>query len=201
MLFTKNKSAQMQMMETIGVLFIFFVLVLFGIIFYFKFQQISLEQKEEELLAADAMDITLTALFMPEFQCSRGTAEAEDNCVDMSKLRALNGTMPDYINDYYFNLFGFSKIYVTSVYPGNQTYVLYDKEKVSTNSEGEEVSSWQLKESTYFVVTLKDETQARMTNSSILGSSSSSVVSRFTFPTVNSKGVYGVGYMGVEVYS
>ncbi len=162
------------MMETIGVLFIFFVLVLFGIIFYFKFQQISLEQKEEELLAADAMDITLTALFMPEFQCSRFTAESEDNCIDMGKLRALNETMPNYVNDYYFNLFGFSKITVTEVYPGNITYVLYDKEKVSTNEDGEEVSSWQLKESTYFVVTLKDEIQEQN---------------------------YGVGYIGVEVYS
>jgi len=174
-------------METIGVLFIFFVLVLFGLIFYFKFQQISLEQKEEELLANDAMDITLTALFMPEFQCSRGSAESEDNCIDMSKLRAFNQTISDYINDYYFNIFGFSKISITEVYPGNISYVLYDKEKVSTNAEGEEVSSWQLKESTFFVVTLKDETHGRNFGSTTRG--------------IEIKGMYGVGYITVEVYS
>ena len=77
-----NKKAQMQMLETIGVIFIFFVLILFGSIFYFKFQEISFQNKQEELLAQSAMDTTLVTLFLPEIQCSRGDSEAEDNCID-----------------------------------------------------------------------------------------------------------------------
>jgi len=70
-----KRKGQARMTETIAVLFIFFVLVLFGIVFYFKFQQISFKEKQEEQLASKAMEITLTTLFLPELQCSRGGAE------------------------------------------------------------------------------------------------------------------------------
>lgn len=167
-----NRKAQMQMMETIGVLFIFFVLVLFGIIFYFKYQQIALQEKQEELVVARAMDTTLQALFLPELQCSRGEAEPEDNCIDLVKLRAWNETREKYIDDYYFNLFSYSRIYVEEIYPGNETWVLYEREKVDKYGNPD----WEFKEPTFFVVTLRDETEAGGL-------------------------VYRFGYMGVEVYS
>ncbi|MBU1111422.1 MAG: hypothetical protein KJ896_01470 [Nanoarchaeota archaeon] len=148
-----NRKAQMQMMETIGVLFIFFILVLFGIIFYFKYQQIALQEKQEELVAARAMDTTLQTLFLPELQCSRGDSEPYDNCVDLAKVRAWNETMERYYEDYYFNLFSYSRIYVQEVYPGNSTWMLYDNEKVDSDGN----PNWEFKEPTFFVVTLRDE--------------------------------------------
>jgi len=176
-----DKKAQMQMMETIGVLFIFFILVLFGLVFFFKYQQASFQEKQEELVAARAMDTTLQTLFLPELQCSLGNTEPEDNCVDLGKLRALNQTMPGYINDYYFNLFSFSRIYVTMVYPTNYTWVIYDREKVDING----TASWEFKEPTFFVVTIRDQLQGWGT------------------PYANEmNGIdYGYGYLGVEVYS
>ena len=153
----KPKKAQMQMMETMGVLFIFLMLVLFSIIFYYKYQGISLEEKQEELVAARAMDTTLKLLFLPELQCSRGEAEAIDNCIDLMKLRSLDESMEEYLTEYYFNLFSYANISVHMVYPSNKVWSIYDRQKTKLDDDGEQVRDWTYKEPTYFVVTLMDE--------------------------------------------
>lgn len=178
----RKKKGQMQMMETIGVLFIFFILVVFGMIFYFKYQQIALQEKQEELTAARAMDSTLVALFLPELQCSRSGAEAEDNCIDISKLDALEEVMSDYSSEYYFNIFSYSRIYVEMVYPTNYTWTIYDREKVKVDEAGAEVPDWEFKEPTFFVVTLRDELN-------------------FFGSLTGDDSTYGFGYLVVEVYS
>lgn len=153
-------KGQANLMETIGVLFIFFILVLFALIFYFKFQEVSFAEKQIERTALDAIDTTLVTLFLPELQCSNGRAEADDNCVDLVKLRNLQKVLDespaDYRNEYYFNLFGFSKISFQEVYPNNRSWTLYDREKTTTNEEGIVVPDWRIKEPTFFVVTFRD---------------------------------------------
>ncbi|MBU0456618.1 MAG: hypothetical protein ABH824_03960 [Nanoarchaeota archaeon] len=142
-----NKKGQIRMSETIAVLFIFFVLILFGLVFYSKYQTVALKEKQEELLANRAIETTLRTLFLPELICSDGETEPEDNCFDMLKLRLLNETLQRNLDDYYFELFSYAKIEVQEVYPGNATYLLYDKPKPNFKS----------RESTYFVITLRDE--------------------------------------------
>ncbi len=83
------------MTETIAVLFIFFILIVLGMVFYYRYSQIAFEDKKEELVAARAMDSTLKAIFLPELICSRGDAEPEDNCFDLIKLRQINKTIMD----------------------------------------------------------------------------------------------------------
>ena len=174
MKFSKEKSAQIKMTETIAVLFIFFVLVLFGIIFYYQYQKVSLVEKQQELVAARAMDTTLKVLFLPELICTKGEAEPEDNCFDMMKLRNVNKTFKEYLTRYYFNLFSYSRIYVTEVYPGNSTFILYDKETPPRENGNR---SWTHREPTFFVVALKDELKGTAVSE------------------------YGLGYVVVEVYS
>ncbi len=135
------------MTETIAVLFIFFILLLFGIIFYFRYQQSAFQEKQEELLAARAMETTLKALFMPELLCSRGEAEPEDNCFEVLKLNSANATMKEHLDEYYFEIFSYASISVHEVYPEQRTWILYDKVKPEATRE----------ESTFFVVTLRDE--------------------------------------------
>lgn len=188
----KSRKAQMQMMETIGVIFIFFIIVLFGSIFYFKFQEISFQNQQEELLAGQAMDLTLVTLFFPEVQCSQGEAEAEDNCIDMSKVRALNNMMDDnprYVTDYYFNVFGYANITVNMVYPVEHTWTIYEFEKTAIDENGTEYSSWDRKEATYFVVTLRDNFQGFGYDSTLSP--------LFT----NKELVYSFGYLKIEVFS
>lgn len=151
------KKGQLHLTETIAVLFIFFVLIMFGIIFYYQYQQVSLKEKSEQLLQSRAVDVTLKTLFLPELICSRGDAEPEDNCIDLMKLQHVNETFEKHLTDYYFNLFSYARIYVTEVYPtfnppgeclANHCWVLYDKQKPDVTKE----------EVTHFIVTLRDDT-------------------------------------------
>ena len=61
----KQKKGQVQMSETIAVMFIFFILVVFGLIFYFKFSTIAAQQAEEELFGQKAIDTTTKVIFLP----------------------------------------------------------------------------------------------------------------------------------------
>ena len=191
-IFPRGKKAQMQMMETIGVIFIFFVLIMFGSIFYFKFQEISFQNKQEELLAQQAMDTTLITLFFPEVQCSQGDSEAEDNCIDMVKVRALNQMMdenPRYVTDYYFNIFGYANISVNMVYPINYSWNIYEFEKIGIYENGTEYPAWDRKEPTYFVVTLRDDLKGHGYDPAL--------ATQF----LGSEIVYNFGYLKIEVYS
>ncbi len=152
----RGRSAQIRMTETVAILFIFFVLVLFGIIFYYKFQQISLQDKQEELLAARAMDTTLRVLFLPELSCTNGDTEPEDNCIDLAKLKHAKSIFTEKLNAYYFDIFSYARITVYQTFPDPQeTYELYLKEKPAVDEEGNPIPIDT--ETTYFVVTLKDE--------------------------------------------
>lgn len=151
-----NKKGQMHITETIAVLFIFFILLMFGIIFYYKYQQVAFKDKQEELLAARAMDTTLKALFLPELMCTKREAEPEDNCIDMMKLRSANVTFKRYLNDYYFGIFSYSRIRIVNI-NNNESWMLYDKEKTIKLDDGTMAANWQKLEKTYFVVTLRDE--------------------------------------------
>lgn len=142
-----SRKGQIHLSETIAVLFIFFVLILFGIIFYYKYQQVAIKEKSEELLASRAMDTTLRVLFLPELICSRGEAEPEDNCIDLLKLRHANETIQDHVEDYYFDLLSYATITIIQLSPDENTFVLYDKPK----------PGYTKKEPTYFVVSVRDD--------------------------------------------
>ena len=135
------------MTETIAVLFIFFILILFGIIFYYQYQKVSFKEKQAELFATRAMDTTLNTLFLPELMCSKGDAEPEANCFDLMKLRHANQTLQTHLVDYYFEMFSYAKITVTRTYPEFGEWVIYEKKP-------NEVEFY---EPTFFVVTLRDD--------------------------------------------
>ncbi len=173
-----NKKAQIRLNETIAVLFIFFVLILFGIIFFYQYQKIAIKEKQEEMLATRAMETTLKTLFMPELICTKGEAQAEDSCLDVVKLNHADETFQKHLEDYYFELFSFAKITVQEIYPNpDHVYLLYDKEKTKVFENGSIDQAWTKKEPTYFVVSLKNEIN----------------------PAGQSQ--YGYGYLKVEVYS
>lgn len=142
-----DRKGQIKISETIAVLFIFFVLILFGIIFYYKYQQAAFFEKEEELLGAKAIEITLKTLFLPELICSKGAAEPEDNCFDVLKLDSVDKTFKKYADDYYFDLFSYATISVKEVYPGDASWLLYDKPPLKITR----------KEPTFFVISLRDD--------------------------------------------
>ena len=165
------------MTETIGVMFIFFVLILFGIVFYSKYSETAYQEKQEELMGKKAVEITSKTIFLPELICSRGQAEPELYCLDMLKLKQAQKTFKDNFGEYYFDLFPYSRILVEEIYPGKSKWVLYDKPKKVKLANGTSVNSQQ-KEATHFLLTLKDEVKGK-----------------------EKKGEYSFGVLTVEVYS
>ncbi len=156
----KTKKAQMRMMETIGVMFIFFVLILFGIIFYTKYSEVAFQEKQAEKMGKKAVEITSKTIFLPELICSRGEAEPELYCLDLLKVKQAQKTFKNNFGDYYFDLFPFTKITVSEIYPGNESWVLYNKPKKVKLANGTLVGSKQ-KESTHFLLTLKDSVKGK----------------------------------------
>lgn len=146
-----TRKGQMQITETIAILFIFFILLLFGLLFYFRYQQAAFIEKQEEALGVRAMETTLKTLFMPELICSRGEAEPEDNCFDVLKLNSADAILLKHLDDYYFEIFSYATISVHQVYPEPEEWILYDKTK----------PDYTRKEPTFFVVTLRDELAAQ----------------------------------------
>lgn len=124
------RKAQIKMFETMGVLVIFFFLLVGGAAFYFQIQKSSLQRdiaKQEQLLS---FQVSQKALFLPELDCSFVSIQ-KDNCFDKLKVMNLSSYLTsqkheDFMEDY-FNIFGFSDIKIKQIYPVNNTfsYTLY----------------------------------------------------------------------------
>ncbi len=142
------KKAQIHLSETVAVLFIFFVLLLFGLLFYYKYTQIAIKEEQEELLGKRAIETSLKTLFLPELICSQAEAETIDNCFDLQKLYSAQPLFEREKN-YYFDLFGYAKLSVHIIYPEgfDEDIVLYENTK----------PDWKQREVSYFVVALRDE--------------------------------------------
>ena len=123
-----KRKAQMRMMETIAVIFIFFILVLFGLIFFTQIQSSAFEERQAEAVAEQSISISLQAIFFPELQCSKGEGIPVRDCIDLFKLEAAQQKMQAE-QDYYFDIFQFATITVQEIYPGSRTWVLYNQTK------------------------------------------------------------------------
>ena len=80
-----NKKAQVKMFETIAVLVVFFMIILFGFMFYTRVQQTTFEAETEEQIILRAIDLSQNIFFLPEIQC---IGEHKIDCIDILKLDA-----------------------------------------------------------------------------------------------------------------
>src|SRR3989344_9323910 len=109
------KKAQVQMMETIIVLFVFFILIAFGFVFYSRYQRSSILEQEEQLTQQGAIEIAQRASSLPELQCSEDNV-VKENCIDKFKISALS-SVASTNTIFYYDLFGFSTIKIEKIYP------------------------------------------------------------------------------------
>lgn len=113
----KHKKSQVQMMETIAVLAVFFIVAILSYTLYTNIIKSSIEDEIEESANINAIKIAQKAYFFPEVQCSRKNVIA-NNCIDLLKLEAAADIMQKPENEaYYFDKFAFSKITVQEIYP------------------------------------------------------------------------------------
>ena len=113
------------MTETVGIIIIFFVIIVFGLIFYSNYQKTALTRQREELLEKDAIALSLKATYLQEIRCEQtGPPEEETGtCVDLYKLNALKEIASDEL--YYSNLLGTADIYFIDLI-NNKTYPVYN---------------------------------------------------------------------------
>tara|TARA_Y100000310_G_C20699129_1_gene828033 strand:- start:5828 stop:6322 length:495 start_codon:yes stop_codon:yes gene_type:complete len=104
------KKGQIKMSETIGVLIIFFFLMVFGFGFYVRVQKINLEKDVERNADLRGISISQKAAFLPELQCTFNNIQT-DNCFDRLKVEAfIEAILDPSTKDYYSDFFGFSEI-------------------------------------------------------------------------------------------
>ncbi|MBI2148628.1 hypothetical protein HYU23_03025 [Candidatus Woesearchaeota archaeon] len=111
------RKGQLQIQETILVIFIFIVLIMFGLIFFYKAQSTSIANdfKKFELDRVSVDFITLGD--MPEFSCSK--AGIRESCIDTSKLVVFSELINNKLyKNYYFDRWGYKNITIYTVYPG-----------------------------------------------------------------------------------
>ena len=112
-----SKKSQIQTFETIAVLFIFFILIGIGAIFYVRIYKSNLEITKYGYSQSKSVTIAQRVMFMPELQCSEDKV-VKDNCIDILKLEAAK----EVINSneiYYYDLLEFSEINLTQEYPSS----------------------------------------------------------------------------------
>ncbi|TKJ17385.1 hypothetical protein CEE44_02520 [Candidatus Woesearchaeota archaeon B3_Woes] len=119
-----KKKSQIQMMETIAIMLIFFVIIVIGFTFYIRTSGFSQGQKIAKIQELESIKVSQAISFLPELQCSSKNI-IKDNCFDMYKLSAFM-TLPDK-NNVYYPFFYYSDITVKEIYPSNKEWNIYNR--------------------------------------------------------------------------
>jgi hypothetical protein len=123
----KKRKAQIKMGESVAVMVVFFILLMFGFSFYSKMQQNSYNREMEKQNQLKVLQISQKASYIPELQCTIQNVQF-DNCFDLQKVGHffdLTEKTQEYI--YYYNLFGNSLIYIEQIFPEpKKNYTIYN---------------------------------------------------------------------------
>lgn len=136
-----DKKAQLQIQETILVVFIFIVLIMLGLIFFYRVQSGSIAQEFHEFQVSQLGVDFVTIGDLAEFSCSK--AGIRESCIDSGKLvifsvlSKVTTESYDY-EEYYFERFGYKNITIFEVYPGDS------REKCTINNVGAECGVWEV---------------------------------------------------------
>lgn len=124
-----NPRGQIKMFETVGVLVVFFFLLIIGTYFYFNAQASALQTEKLQANEQHALQIVLKALHLPELDCSFLVTQ-RDNCIDAIKLDKLSTMLAenDALQERYFTTFGNARISIAEAYPGNASTTLYENQ-------------------------------------------------------------------------
>ncbi|HLC50632.1 MAG TPA: hypothetical protein VJI97_04370, partial [Candidatus Nanoarchaeia archaeon] len=132
-----SRKAQIQIGETISVIFVFFILLLIGFVFYAKVLKGNAAIESDEMAQLRSVEIAQRAMFLPELQCSSDVTDSK-NCIDKLKIESAKDIMRSKEVEY-FDIFGFAKIKIAHIYPSNPEEEIYSrplsefKNKFSTN--------------------------------------------------------------------
>ena len=124
----KDRGAQIQIGETVAVLFVFFILIIIGFIFYAKVLKDNLEVERDEISQLKSIGIAQRVMFLPELQCSDDIVKEVSDCIDRLKIEIAQDLMKKNEIDYY-DLFEFAEINITQIYPIEMKHTIYSRKK------------------------------------------------------------------------
>lgn len=125
----KDRVAQIQIMETISVMLIFFMLIVLGFVFYIRTTGYTQIEKITKIQELESIRVSQAISFLPELQCSSKNI-IDDMCFDKYKLDAFLGLD----HTFYYNQLYYSNIVVTKIYPGTEySWRLYQKDGNGTS--------------------------------------------------------------------
>lgn len=104
----KSTKGQVQITETLLVLFAITIIIILGVFLFYRYNIQSLSEKGESLDEQQASVLLARISSMPEFECSL------DNCMDASKFLPFENLAR--LRDY-SGIFGRKRIVVEQVYP------------------------------------------------------------------------------------
>ncbi|MBT6044715.1 hypothetical protein HOG54_01565 [Candidatus Woesearchaeota archaeon] len=106
----KNRRSQVHVSETILVLFVVIVILMMGVVVYFKFSVEKNKDLAEELSEEQATIMLAKAVGLQELSCD-GTG-----CIDTAKFLPFKRVLGEDF-DMYRRIFGRKKITITEIYP------------------------------------------------------------------------------------
>lgn len=128
----QNKKSQIQIMETIAIMMIFFVLLILGFVFYVKIASYGQAGKISKAQELESIRVSQAISYFPELQCSSKNI-VKENCFDKYKLDAFANIPQSDKDKVYYPFFYFSTIKVSEIYPGTGSWTLYNKTKNTTS--------------------------------------------------------------------
>tara|TARA_Y100000034_G_scaffold101681_1_gene126124 strand:+ start:304 stop:786 length:483 start_codon:yes stop_codon:yes gene_type:complete len=156
------KKAQLQIAENIGILVVFFILLVFGLVFYVSVKETTYESTIQEFSELSTVSTSQKALNMPELLCTKGFNVFENYCFDTYKLKLLTKYLkknPLIRDTIYFDKFKNSVISVEEVYPKYKKWVLYNRtlEKVDSSKTQLPISLFNASSDEYYFAVLTVE--------------------------------------------
>jgi hypothetical protein len=132
-----NKKAQIQMGESIFVVIIILLLIVFGIVFSSNAEKDEIIKKSNEFTELNAITLSKYATSLSELQCSF-LYVTDLSCFDIYKIESFINITKEYPSlsaEYYYSQFKNANITLKEIYPSNRTWTIY------YNGLGENISS------------------------------------------------------------
>ncbi|HLC85198.1 MAG TPA: hypothetical protein VJH22_05390 [Candidatus Nanoarchaeia archaeon] len=112
------RKAQVKMFETIGVLVVFFFLIVIGLAFFFVIAKKGAIEEYEKVAQLKGIEIVRKAVTLPELDCARVGVQVE-NCFDMLKLARFAEILKQdpKVFSRYSPFFGTTELTVSQIFP------------------------------------------------------------------------------------
>lgn len=114
----------MKMFESVAVLIIFFILLVFGFIFYGNVAKHRIRTDIQEAIQLQAIEVAQRVSFLPELICTSGEEIENYDCIDLLKLDMASQIMNE-SKESYHDILGYTTIRVKEIYPSNREWELY----------------------------------------------------------------------------